>query len=125
MESVAEAPSVPGGFDFLPDQTAAILAAEDALAIEAQIEKALKPNRLGFYHCPWGCGNPDFAPPKWKTEAGFRGHLAKCPMRPTVESVKAARLAAANPTPETSDADWERRHAGQSWADTAEDEARA
>jgi hypothetical protein len=24
-----------------------------------------------------------------------------------------------------SDRDWERRHAGQSWADTAEDEARA
>ena len=112
------APSVPGGFADLPDQTAAIIAGMDAAAIEAQVEKALIPNRLGLYHCPWGCGNPDFAPPKWKTEAGIRGHLAKCPMRPTVESVKAARLAAKTAVPETSDRDWERRHAGQDWSAT-------
>jgi hypothetical protein len=106
--------TVPGGFADLPDQTAAIIAGMDAAAIEAQIEKALTPNRLGFYHCPWPCGNPDFAPPKWKTEAGFRGHLAKCPARPTVESVKAARLAVKTAA---------RRHGGQSWADTAEAQA--
>ena len=114
-----ESEQVPGGLYFLPDRTAEILANEAVAAIEAQIEKAVANVKAGVYRCPWGCGTPGYPAPKWKTEAGFRGHLAKCPMRPKPEDLatpaKSAPVAVV-----TSDADWDRRHAGQDWAASAE-----
>ena len=107
-----EVAQVPGGFAFMPDQTEQILAAEDVAAIERQIEEAVAKVRAGVYRCPWGCGNPGFPAPKWKTEAGFRKHLATCSMRPAPEDFTRTTP----PSVETSDADWERRHPGQDWA---------
>ena len=109
-------PTVPGGFADMPDQTTAIIAGMGAAAIEEQIEKAVAGVKAGVYRCPWKCGNPAFAAPKWKTEAGFRGHLAKCPERPQPEDFTQAKPVVV----ETSDRDWDRRHAGQSWADSTE-----
>lgn len=40
------------------------------------------PDKRGLYHCPNRCGTAGYPAPKWKTEAGFRGHMAKCPKRP-------------------------------------------
>lgn len=38
--------------------------------------------RDGFFRCPNKCGNPDYPQPKWKTEEGFAGHMAKCKAKP-------------------------------------------
>jgi len=112
-----ETEQVPGGFYFLPDQTAEILANEAAAAIEAQIEKAVANVKAGVYRCPWGCGTPGWPAPKWRTEAGFRKHLAACSMRPKPEDLATPT----KPAPiETSDAARERRHAGQDWAASIE-----
>lgn len=116
-ELLPEAAQVPGGFYFLPDQTAQILAAEAAAAIERQIETAVANVKGGVYRCPWGCGTPGFPAPKWKTEAGFRKHLATCRERPTVESIREEQQAPPVQV-ETTDIDWERRHAGQDWGAT-------
>ena len=53
-------------------------------------------DRDGFFRCPNRCGNPDYPQPKWKTEEGFAGHMAKCKAKPEPELVwvpepKAAR----------------------------------
>ena len=119
METVMlpEADQVPGGLYFLPDQTAVILAAEASAAIERQIEEAVAKPHAGVYRCPWDCGTPGYPAPKWKTEAGFRKHLESCRERPTVESIREAQQAPPAPLP-TTDADWERRHAGQDWSAT-------
>ena len=114
-----ESEQVPGGLYFLPDQTAQILAAEAAAAIERQIEAAVANVKAGVYRCPWDCGAPGFPAPKWRTEAGFRKHLATCRERPTPESIRAAQQAPPKPV-ETTDADWERRHAGKDWAASTE-----
>jgi len=116
-ELLPESEQVPGGLYFMPDQTAQILAAEAGAAIERQIEEAVAKPRAGVWHCPWDCGAPGFPAPKWRTEAGFRKHLATCRERPTIESIREAQTKP-KPAPETSDADWDRRHAGQDWSAT-------
>lgn len=40
------------------------------------------PDAQGPYRCPHKCGTAGYPAPKWKTEAGYLGHLAKCPKRP-------------------------------------------
>lgn len=40
--------------------------------------------RDGYFRCPHRCGDPNYGQPKWKTEEGFAGHLAKCKARPDV-----------------------------------------
>lgn len=42
----------------------------------------VKPKR-GVYRCPFDCGDKRFGPPSWKTEAGFRKHMARCYQRPS------------------------------------------
>lgn len=51
--------------------------------------KLVKSNR-GYYKCPYGCHNSGYPMPKWKTEKGFRGHMAKCKNSPS--NVKANML---------------------------------
>jgi hypothetical protein len=38
----------------------------------------VKPSKNGVYKCPFKCGNSSYREPTWKTEKGFRGHMAKC-----------------------------------------------
>jgi len=45
--------------------------------------KLVKPNKSGFYKCPFNCGDPRYPKPKWKTEKGFRQHMDKCPNSPS------------------------------------------
>ena len=116
-ELLPEAAQIPGGLYFMPDQTAQILAAEADAAIDRQIEEAVAKPRAGVYRCPWDCGTPGYPAPKWRTEAGFRKHLAGCRNRPTPESIRAEQNAPSKPV-ETTDADWDRRHAGQDWSAT-------
>ena len=116
-ELLPEVQQVLGGLYFLPDQLGQIMAAEAAAAIERQIEQAVANVKSGVYRCPWGCGAPGFPAPKWKTEAGFRKHLAVCRERPTIESIRESQNAPRPPV-ETTDADWDRRHAGQNWSAT-------
>jgi len=47
----------------------------------------IKPSR-GAYRCPWGCGNPGFPPPKWKTAGGFLKHLSACKNKPAPGQAK-------------------------------------
>lgn len=119
METVTlpESEQVSGGLYFLPDQLGQIMAAEAVAAIERQIEEAVANVKGGVYRCPWGCGSPGFPAPKWKTEAGFRKHLATCRERPTPESIREEQQAPPAPV-ETTDAEWDRRHAGQDWSAT-------
>ena len=51
------------------------------------------PDARGLYRCPNKCGTAGYPAPKWKTEAGYLGHLAKCPKRPeaVVEQQQRAR----------------------------------
>lgn len=49
--------------------------------------KEIKPSR-GVYHCPYGCGRSDYPKPSWKTERGFKKHLADCPMSPSAQASK-------------------------------------
>ena len=116
-ELLPEPEQVPGGFADLPDMAAQILAAEAEAAIEAQIERAVANVKAGVYRCPWSCGTPGYPAPKWRTEAGFRKHLAGCRNRPTPESIREEQNAPPKPV-ETTDADWDRRHAGQDWSAT-------
>lgn len=51
----------------------------------------VKPDKRGFYRCPYACGDARFPARKWKTEAGFRKHMGECGYRPS--AVK-ARLTA-------------------------------
>lgn len=46
--------------------------------------KDIKPNKGGFYTCPYKCGQSGYPQPKWKTEKGFRSHMEKCGKRPSV-----------------------------------------
>ena len=50
--------------------------------------KIVKPNKSGFYKCPFNCGDPRYTKPKWKTEKGFRQHMVKCSKRPSFISSK-------------------------------------
>ena len=50
--------------------------------------KIVKPNKSGFYKCPFNCGDPRYPKPKWKTEKGFRQHMEKCSKRPSFISSK-------------------------------------
>jgi hypothetical protein len=118
-ELLPEVEQVPGGLYFMPDQTAQILAAEAGAAIERQIETAVANVKAGVYRCPWGCGTPGFTAEQWKTEAGFRKHLESCRERPTVESIREAQHVPKPPVV-TTDAEWERRHAGQDFAASTE-----
>ena len=43
---------------------------------------SVKPSR-GVYRCPFGCGDPRYPVPKWKTEKGFRAHMEQCWRRPS------------------------------------------
>jgi hypothetical protein len=43
----------------------------------------VKPSKNGVYKCPFKCGNSSYREPTWKTEKGFRGHMAKCHKRPS------------------------------------------
>lgn len=40
--------------------------------------KIVKPKR-GAYYCPHKCRQSVYGQPSWKTEKGFRQHMAKCP----------------------------------------------
>lgn len=63
----------------------------------------IKPNR-GVYRCPWGCGNPGFPPPKWKTPGGILGHLKKCPNKPDkIEKPKSKLFACGKTCPTCGD----------------------
>ncbi len=39
--------------------------------------------KKGLYRCPFHCGAPGYAAKTWKTEAGFRKHMAACPKSPS------------------------------------------
>ena len=56
---------------------------QDKPIIEFEGEK-VKPNKQGYYKCPFKCGDPRYPEKKWKTEKGFRKHMEKCPNRPSV-----------------------------------------
>lgn len=45
--------------------------------------KIIKPNKSGYYKCPFGCHNSNYPQPKWKTELGFMKHLQGCFMKPS------------------------------------------
>lgn len=51
--------------------------------------KKVKPTKAGFYKCPFKCGPDGFPQPKWKTAAGFKGHMLKCPKRPSALAASA------------------------------------
>lgn len=46
-----------------------------------------KPGKDGRFRCPYKCHDTAYPAPKWKTEAGFAKHLAKCPENPHSGSV--------------------------------------
>ena len=62
----------------------------------------IKPQN-GVYKCPYGCGDPRYPKPKWKTAEGFRRHLKNCSHSPEkiaerdalLEQRKAERVAVA------------------------------
>ena len=39
--------------------------------------------KSGIYRCPFKCGQIGYPQPKWKTEAGFKKHMEKCPKSPS------------------------------------------
>lgn len=51
-----------------------------------------QPGRDGFYRCPHKCGDPNYPQPKWKTLAGYDGHLAKCKAKPEPELIYVAPI---------------------------------
>lgn len=51
---------------------------------------APKPDKRGFYRCPYRCGDPRFPRRKWRTEKGILKHLGECPLRP--EAVAARKV---------------------------------
>ena len=46
--------------------------------------KIVKPNKNGLYYCPYCKSTTGYSRPKWKTEKGFKGHMAKCMSKPSV-----------------------------------------
>lgn len=46
--------------------------------------KQVKPGKNGAYKCPFNCGDPRYSTPSWKTEKGFRSHMAVCGKRPSL-----------------------------------------
>jgi len=42
----------------------------------------------GYYLCPFNCHRADYPRPKWKSEKGFRTHMASCPKRPSLLKLK-------------------------------------
>jgi hypothetical protein len=54
--------------------------------------KIVKPDKRGFYRCPFRCGSPNYPQPKWKTEKGFRKHMSKCPNSPSQLKIKTESL---------------------------------
>lgn len=38
--------------------------------------------------CPFNCHRSDYPKPTWKTEKGFRKHMAECPKRPSLLKIK-------------------------------------
>jgi hypothetical protein len=48
----------------------------------------------GVYKCPFRCGSSGYPQPTWKTEKGFRKHMASCTKRPSFEADKQAKEAA-------------------------------
>lgn len=44
--------------------------------------KLVTPKR-GVYSCPYRCHSGSYAPPKWKTEKGFRKHMGECRCSPS------------------------------------------
>ena len=56
--------------------------------------KTVKPNRNGFYKCPFNCHDDRFGAPKWKTEKGFRQHMEKCKGKPSFKNRIDERTAA-------------------------------
>jgi hypothetical protein len=43
-----------------------------------------KPGRDGKFRCEWGCHNPQYHRPSWRTEKGFLKHLEGCPCNPKI-----------------------------------------
>lgn len=56
---------------------------ESKPTIEFEGEK-VKPDKKGFYKCPFKCGDSRYPSKKWKTEKGFRKHTKECPNRPSL-----------------------------------------
>ena len=44
--------------------------------------KIYKRTKRGYFHCPYGCGDPRYPRRKWKTVKGFVSHLQRCDHRP-------------------------------------------
>ena len=51
--------------------------------------RTVKPDKHGFYRCPYACGDARFPARKWKTEAGFRKHMEACLQRPSLVKARA------------------------------------
>jgi hypothetical protein len=55
----------------------------------------IKPNKKGYYNCPFGCGHQNYGPLKWKTQKGARKHIENCLRNPKIlqekENIKLQR----------------------------------
>lgn len=50
--------------------------------------------KRGVYRCPFDCGDKRFGPQTWKTEAGFRKHMAHCYRKPSAVAKRAEKATA-------------------------------
>lgn len=64
--------------------------------------------KRGVYRCPFNCGDKRFGQPTWKTEAGFRKHMASCYQRPSAVTKRAEKAAAEE---QAAQVDFDRRKA--------------
>lgn len=62
--------------------------AKSVVLRDIDFEGKLVVSKAGRYKCPYMCGDRRYPARKWKTEAGFRKHMAVCPRRPSALKIQ-------------------------------------